>query len=302
MVTTAEDENPASIVGGETSATTMNSDDDVEPCRQFVAEPLSPHHGAILTTSTSAPKSRGTHAFFSDDFEQNLYNDDDDDDTMMDSMILLHASNCSSGSAGSFEEGNIDSVTSTSNSQSDTGATPKCDCSQSVLEDVKAEGDIVEEPSFETALMEAKHEVPPSPLKHLSLAFKTPRKTAHSLADFGRRRDHRSMKPQRRFDQYGRPLVHVYTEGLSTLYESHEGTSTPVHGGDQTPLRARAEDSAWEKCESDDLQQHARWNLAWHQPKHEEKACESNTSTSSSQRCQSNCKWYQSIVSPRNVP
>lgn len=287
MVTTAEDENAGSISGGETSATTMHSDDEVEPCRRFVAEPLSPHHGAIMTTP--APQSRGTHTFFSDDLDQKLYIDDDDD-TMMGSMILLHASNCSSGSAGSFEEDNRDAVTSSS----DFGAISKSDCS--ILENIKAKVDIVEEPSFEIALMEASPEVPPSPLKQLSLAFKIPRKTSNSSSDFGRRHDRRSMKPQKRFDQNGRPFVHVYTEGLSTLYEYNE--DTPVQGAHQPSLHASSEDIACEKRESDDPQLQAHWTIASHQLKHEGKECESNTS--SIQRCQS--KWYQGHVSPRNGP
>lgn len=283
MVTTAEEENAAS-----TSATTMNSDDDVDICRQCIAEPLSPHHGTILTAPV--PQSRGAHAFFSDDFDQKLYNDEDDD-TIMGSMILLHASNCSSGSSSSFEDGNRDALTSPLQSDP-VGTIPNYD--GSILEDVKAKIDIVEEPSFEISLMEDSREVPPSPLKNLSLAFKIPRKNSSSSSHLGPRPEHRSLKPQKRFDQYGRPFVHVYTEGLSTLYELNE--STPIHGVDQAPHGAMTE--VIDKEESDDLQLQARWTLASHQMKHEDKECECNTSSSR----KGHSKWYQSIVSPRNGP
>lgn len=282
MVTTTEEENVPYIVGGVTDATTMNSDDEVEICRQCIAEPLSPHHGIIVTTP--GPTSGGTHKFFSDDYDQSLY--EDDDDTTMGPMILLHASNCSSGSTSSGDE--ADRAPGLSRSESTDSR--RYDTLHSRNKTTGREEDIAVEPSFEVAWMETSFDVPPSPLENMILKKGNASNASLHSKECNNYLD--IVKPQKRFDQYGRPFVHVYTEGLATLYEF--GEKTPVHATE--PILMEPELLDMQKSSSDDIQIQARWALSRDQfSQHMEKEVKESHPLVKKRPS----KWYKNILSPR---
>ncbi len=285
MVTTTEEENVPCIVGGETGGTTTNSEDDLEICRQCVVEPPPPHHGVILTSPSS--KSCGIHKFFSDDFDQTLY--DDDEDTMTGPMILLHASDCLSGSSGSGSSDEVDHTQMMEHMDTTTTESRRSDNVPSCGYDTS--DDTIEEPSFEAAWMESSFEVPPSPLEHLSLGTKITGKGQRSSSASRKCLEQRLSKPEKRFDQYGRPFVHVYTEGLSTLFEFSE--KTPVHCAESMGTLLLPQTLEMQKSASDDdLQIKARWEVS----RQEENERKENYCSKKKRHT----SWYKNILSPRS--
>jgi hypothetical protein len=248
--------------GGPSASTNNNAKGEYteERHRDYVNEPLSPHHGTVITTP--AQKSIGSPHFFSDDFEHRLY---DDDEATMGPMILLHASNCSSSASTSGDEGDAANHMSQSHTVNHTVKNWRsADSIHSVNETSGADEDTVLEPSFEVvSLMHSKtSEIPLN--KEASRTDgasddENPRNYASTssevLDDLLLLAACCPLKPQRRFDHYGRPFVHIYTECLSTVDEALR--PSPIVTG---PPKANAD--AVPALLLEDTQIQARWALA----------------------------------------
>jgi hypothetical protein len=214
------------------------SNNNEETYSLFSDELLSPHNGAIVTTS--APKSCRPMTFFGDDdlilLEETQFGNHSSDEERDDVRLLL--------------------ATSTS---SDSNRSPAYYYSF----DQHYEEEIIFEPSFEVALMDPETLLLASPRAE---AMPEVEAAAESSTDKESKSTHylspvpfpqRPPKPQKRYDLYGRSFVHIFHEGLATLYESDEEGREAV-----PPIATRSKLVSVRQSVPDDVQIRARWELA----------------------------------------
>jgi hypothetical protein len=207
--------------------------------RLFSDELLSPHNGAIVTTS--AAKSCKPMTFFGDDEpilpEEAQFGNHSSDEERDDVRLLLATSTSSDSNRGSS--------------------------AYYYSFDQHYEEEIIFEPSFEVALMDPETLLLASPRAEVMPEVEAAAedsstdkvsKSAHlSSVPFPQK----PPKPQKRYDLYGRSFVHIFHEGLATLYESDEEGREAV-----PPIATRSKLVSVKQSVSDDVQIRARWELA----------------------------------------
>jgi hypothetical protein len=187
------------------SLTVVSSYDDsiFADDREFSQEPLSPHHGNIKINTVSFPivSKQRRKLFFEEESghllsdiketqQDDYFNFSPSDDDERDDVRLLGSSDTDNNNrslAYSFEQ---------------------------------YEEEIIFEPSFEVALMD------PDEFSFRSIENKTgvdaaPRPVSAANNDICPL-PLSKQRPQKRYDMYGRPFVHIFHEELTTLYEESE--------------------------------------------------------------------------------
>jgi len=194
--------------------------------------------------------------FFANDFEKALY---DDEDTMMGSMLLLHASNCSSMSAAELGENHDDQ----------TLLSCRDEYAYRTSSDEHLEIQTFMEPSFEVALMEsiAPDSVPlGSQCEGLEcLESSHVKQSNHVMSAEEVMLDLEKellatchLERKCRYDHDGHAFIHIYDQGLSTLLES------PSFLEEASPRAPPSKMMTIQPCISDDQKLQARWELAKH--------------------------------------
>lgn len=114
------------------------------------------------------------------------------------------------------------------------------------------------EPSFEVALMDPETLLLDSPKADKTISpvelFIPPALQTEPLP-------HRKIKPQMRYDVYGRPFMHIFHEGLATLYEAPEG----IDASAPPPRSTRSKLMHKKQSIPDYIKTQARWELTLEQ-------------------------------------
>jgi hypothetical protein len=199
----------------------------------FSDEPLSPHHG-VIATSTPVPKSSNKpKQFFDDDLPER------DDEQL---LGLTENSDCYHLQASDEERDDARLLNSTS-----TGSGKR---SFAYSFDQYEEEEIIFEPSFEVALMDPETLLLDSPLAEKVLVREdVPPKTSPEpllvqpteVALDPVPPPKKQPLAKRRYDLYGRPFLHIFHEGLSTLYEESDDGKQEEPVPDDDKIRARWE-------------------------------------------------------------
>ena len=222
----------------------------------IVKEPTSPHHGATFYPSSHSMEQHNSQEFFANDFEKALY---DDEETMIRSMLLLHASNCSSMSGAESGESHDDQTSLSCRDEYTT-----CPTSSEDLLEIQT----IMEPSFEVALMESiapdnfsngsEYEGPEAPHTKPSNRAMSAEEVMMDLEKdlFATWLFQRKIRDE----HDGRAFIHTYDHGLSALPESPSVL-------EETSPRAspsKRHRTIHQCCISENQKLQARWELAKH--------------------------------------
>jgi hypothetical protein len=219
----------------------------------FSGEPRSPHNGAI--TTTSIPKSIKQKKFFDDNESSNRNN--------------LQSPN---GHFRREEPGEPYCEYNSSDEERDDirllGSTNSNSIRSSAYSFDPYEEETIFEPSFEVALMDPETLLLDSPKAEVMPDGENPAKPTVPQSVSAENLQHpvplpqRKPKAQKRYDLYGRPFVHIFHEGLATLYEDPDDVGALVAA---PPISTRSKIASGKQRVPDDIKIRARWELALEQ-------------------------------------